>query len=109
MARRKTRSSTRSVSTNPGKSFTFKCKWCNRHRTVKVDELIGMFDRERSVQLIRRHVLDCRAKRLRREARISNHLPRLTGSWLAIDRFSIPRLHRTDSEEMPRLLAPSIP
>jgi hypothetical protein len=27
---------------------------------VKVDDLIGMFGRDRSVQSIRRHVLDCR-------------------------------------------------
>jgi hypothetical protein len=51
----------------PVKSLTFKCKWCDRHRTVKVDDLIGMFRRDRSVQSIRRDVLDCRHKRSRRE------------------------------------------
>ena len=51
----------------PVKSLTFECKWCGRHRTVKVDDLIGMFGRDRSVQSIRRHVLDCRDKRARRE------------------------------------------
>ena len=40
-----------------------------RHRTVKVDDPTGMFGRDRSVQSIRRHVLDCRDKRLRREGK----------------------------------------
>jgi hypothetical protein len=34
---------------------------------VKVGDLILMFGRERSVQSIRRHVLDCRDKDSRRE------------------------------------------
>jgi hypothetical protein len=29
----------------PVKSLTIECKWCGRHRTVKVDDLIGMFGR----------------------------------------------------------------
>jgi hypothetical protein len=51
----------------PVKSLTFECKWCGRHTTVKVDDLIGMFGRDRSVESIRRHVLECRDKRSRRE------------------------------------------
>jgi hypothetical protein len=51
----------------PVKSLTFECKWCGRHRTVKVDDLIRMFGRDRSVQSIRRHLIDCRDKRSRRE------------------------------------------
>jgi hypothetical protein len=47
--------------------LTFECKWCGQHKTVKVGDLIGMFGRDRSVQSIRRHVIDCRDKRSRRE------------------------------------------
>jgi hypothetical protein len=48
----------------PVKSLTFECKWCGRHRTVKVDDLIGTFGRDRSIRSIRQHVIDCRDKRI---------------------------------------------
>jgi hypothetical protein len=51
----------------PVKSLTFECNWCNRRRTLKVADLIGMFGRDRSVRSIAGKVLDCRDKRASRE------------------------------------------
>ena len=51
-----------------------KCQWCVRRRTVKVDEVIGVFDRGRTVN--QAAVLDCRDKRLRREGTTREGVPR---------------------------------
>jgi hypothetical protein len=64
----------------PAKSLTFKCKWCGRCATAKVDDLIRMFGRERRAQPIGPQVLKCRDKRSRREGKSAQSLTKFDGA-----------------------------